>query len=249
MKIYSMLWACLLMAAPDAHPQVNAEEEVPVQVQMKVYRVYGDISGDTSLTENLWHGLDRDKIAARQGPYIFFTLAQLTLADVHLDANSQGWSWDGESEPPSGKRVELIAAPTVLVNDGQPFSVEVASEKPIEYFEKRPDGLFEWKQLLATTGYSVSATVERGKGGRLLLRDFLRKATTIEKRKKLEGVSLDVGEPILRTDEDEITIAVQPNRYYGIEVLTEGYGLLLVQLRLTLHEPAVANEPHAEGPH
>ncbi len=89
-----------------------------------------------SLTENLWTGIDDNKLAAKRDPFSFFTLAKLAIAGVRLQADQNGWKWDGKNEPPSGSRVEQIAAPRILLVMPNTFCIQVGSDVPIQYFRK-----------------------------------------------------------------------------------------------------------------
>ncbi len=80
----------------------------------------------------------------------------------------------------------------------------------------------------------MTARVEKGKGNvdTIVLRNFSIETGLVEKRKPIEGVALDVGEPVLRVDQRIFTIAMKPNLDYGILFSTEGVGSLLLRLRL-----------------
>jgi len=201
---------------------------------LQVFRVRGDIVGETSLTDNLWEGIKGEDLEAIKGPFSFFTLANLTVAGVKLRASQTRWSWDGKDQPDSGTRVELFAQPRLMVALGESFEIEIGSQQPIEYFEKRSDGLFELKTIHEQTGLALTATVEAGEAGRLAVRNLTITLRSIEKRKPIEGVSLDVGEPTIKTREYKISIAVKPGQYYGIQLATEGYGFLILRLRADL---------------
>ena len=201
-------------------------------LELQFCRVSGDISGETSLTDNLWEGIQGEKVEAVKGPFVFFTLANLTVAGVKLKADENGWTWDGQDRPATGKKVELIASPRVMVAMPNTFVISVGSPQPVQYFEKRADGLFELKTTQEEVGLRISARVEKGEAERIVLRDLTIGLRSIEKRKAIEGVQLDVGQPIVETREQKITVAVKPGRLYGIELLSEGYGCLLMRLRV-----------------
>lgn len=223
-------------APPPPLPKTALADTATSQVLLTFHliRVYGDISGETSLTDNLWSGIKDEKLEAQKGPFTFFTLAKLTVAGVKLRADESGWTWDGEEKPSKGKKVELIASPRVMVALPNSFKIAISSEQAIEYFEKRPDGLFELKMAREETGLSVSGIPEMGESGRIVLRDLTIGLRSVEKRQPIEGVSLDVGRPIVETREHKTVIAVKPNRDYGIEFITEGYGFLIMRLRVDL---------------
>lgn len=223
------------------HPALpSAPADIPrgpnaVGIRIWLSRIHGDVSGEMSLTDALWEGVNGGETNAHQGPYSFFTLAKLTIAGVKFQADQNGWKWDGKDEPPSGGRVEQIAAPRILLAMPNSFFFQVGSDVPIQYFRKRPDGLFELALAdQSTTGMIVTALAEKGKADRILLRDFSIGTRLVEKRKPIEGVNLDVGEPVIGTKETKITIAVKPNLDYGILFSSDGIGSLLLRLRLDM---------------
>lgn len=238
----------LALAAPadaPAPPLPVANEAIRVPpgqtaalIQFTLYRVRGDISGETSLTDNIWEGVEGadPKAQARKGPYTFFTLAKETVAGVKFQADQNGWKWDGKDEPPPGSRVETVTRPRIIVvmPSSSDFVVQIGTRDPIQYFQKRPDGLFELHAVYKMTGLSISAKAEKGQAGRVLLRDLSIGTRLVEKRKPIEGVSLDVGEPIVSAKDHQVTVALKPNQDYGFLLLTDGMGALIGRLRVEL---------------
>jgi hypothetical protein len=225
-------------ALPHATPADAPRGPDVVTVKIWLYRVPGNMSGKISLTDNVWEGTDGDKAADEEGPYRFFTLADLTVAGVRLQADQHGWKWDGKEAIPSGSRVEQLAAPQLVVKMPNAFRFEVASDVPVQYFRKRADGLFELAQADQPTGLVAFSRVEKGAAGRILLRDFSIGTRVVEKRKPIEGVTLDVGEPVVSTTEKKFTMAVKPDLDYGVRFFSEGAGFLLLRLKLSFANPA-----------
>jgi len=206
--------------------------------------VRGDISGETSLTEDMSPGIEGQELGAKKGPFTFFTIAKLTVDGVEFRADENGWTWDGKDHPPSGKRVELIARPKVitLLNDpNNACKILIQSEQPIEYFEKRPDGLFELRRDDEQIGLSLAFSVAEGKSGRVVLRDLTIGLRSVEGRSPIEGVTLDVGRPIVRARKSKMTISVKTGRDYGVCLRTEGYGNLYIRLRVSRVPPGRTN--------
>jgi hypothetical protein len=219
-------------ALPAAPADVSRDPNAVV-VRVSLYRIRGDISGETSLTDSIAEGVDGGKSLVKKSPFSFFTRAKLTIAGVKFQADQNGWKWDGKhDEPPSGSRVEQIAAPQLVVVLPNNFGFLVDSGVPLQYFRKRPDGLFELGQVSQATGLKMTAHVEKGAAGRILLRDFSLETRFVEKRKPIEGVTLDVGEPVIIAREAKMTVTVKLNQDYGIMLSSEGMGSLLLRLRL-----------------
>lgn len=230
-----------LAAVPPAPVRVNLPEGVPpdqkqVMVSLEMYRIRGDISGNTSLTENLWQGV-RSSPKPGEEPFSFFTLADLKVAGVELKADEKGWTWDGNSKPPEGAKVDQLASPRVLVLMGQSFEISIGSQQPIQYFEKRADGLFELKTVPEPTGFSFSGKVSEGGNDDLIVADLDFGLSSIQKRQPIEGVTLDVGLPVIDKQEFSTKLAVKPSQYYGMQLSTQGQGFLILRLRLDAVEP------------
>lgn len=101
-KSFALVFVASLWCASDCRrsrkPQICRHSEDCI------YRVAGDISGDTSLTDDIFEGLPRPDPLTKS-PYTIFTLAKLTVGGVKLEADVDGWKWDGQEEPPPGRRV------------------------------------------------------------------------------------------------------------------------------------------------
>jgi hypothetical protein len=205
-------------------------------VDVSVYRVNGDIGGEMSLTEDIEAGMGE---AVRKRNVSFFTVPKLTLAGVKLEAGPKGWTWDGKDRPPAGGRVEELASPRVAVAPSQSFQILIGSDRPIQYFERRPDGLFElkeksFKETATQPGLFLSGRIEKGDPGLLVLRDLTLELRTVEKRKPIEGIALDVGEPLLTVRKEVVTMAVKPGKEYGILFMGENLGGILLQVKADL---------------
>lgn len=210
---------------------VSAEQRAFI-TEAEFYRVRGDISGRTSLADNIWSGLFQKKSQAKKEGFTLFERAELSVADVELKADERSWMWNGQDKLPTGKGIELVSHPRVLSNMGERFAVRIASEQPIDYLERRPDGLFELKRSNVPLGMRFEGRLDEGDSGRLVELNLTIMANFVVKRRPIEGVTLDVGAPIVHTEEYETTVTVKPGRYYGLLLSTEGQGGLIVRLRV-----------------
>jgi len=228
-------------AAEPAPPLVPAAaEDAPkeaYEVRIQVYRLFGDIAGETSLTDYIWGSMDKTSTGATQGRITFFTLANLKIGDVQFKADESGWTWDGLTTVPVGRKVEMIAAPRVMVGADAPFTLMVGTDQPIEYFVRTSGELFQLKKSYEETGLKITGSVRKGAEGRVALSDLKIALRSIGKRAPIEGVALDVGAPIIQAQDYAISVAVQPDRAYGMLVRTEGYGSLLVRVQAAVHTP------------
>jgi hypothetical protein len=231
----SLLWCTQVMADDQ-----NGSKPI-ASLKTTLYRVAGDISGDTSLTDDIFEGLARPDQQAKS-PYTFFTLAKLSVAGVKLGADTRGWKWDGQEEPPVGHRVQRVAKPTIKSRiPEESVWMKVDSADPIQYFHKREDGLFELRVSSENVGLTISSAIEQGVSERLVLRDFTISTSFVEKRKPIEAVSLDVGEPILSRATDNATVALKPGVNYGILLTSQNTGLLLIRMQIEIKVSTAAS--------
>lgn len=203
-------------------------------------------------------GMDLVPAQASFSSLSLFTEADLMVAGIRFHADERGWTWDGKPSPPPGGKVEVLAAPKVVLIPGNSFVIGIDPQQPVQYFERRPDGLFELKTLNEQTGLTISAIVEKIPSGGTVVQDFdgdgdadvyianarhsapdrivLRNLTialrSIHKRLPIEGVNLDVGLPEFGSREIKTNVSLQPDRDYGIQLATEGQGFLIFRLRV-----------------
>lgn len=203
-------------------------------LELAVYRLRGNISVKTltigSVPPKVEFG---EKAGLMEGPLVFLAPTNFIIAGMELRASENGWTWDGQKHPPYDAKVEIIASPRVMVCSKNSFEISVGSQQPLEYFEKRPDGLFELKSLDEETGLTIKANVAEGDRDRIILRDLTIRLRSIEGREPIEGVSLDVGRPIVGLRELLTTIAVHPGRDFGILLGPKASGSLLVRAKVS----------------
>jgi hypothetical protein len=236
----SLIIAVVCLTVLSAFSSVVSAEPRAFFIEAVFYRVHGDIvevklhraRGKVSLPGRIGSRLFRKRTQSKKEAFVLFERAELTVADVELKADERGWTWDGENSPPNDGRIELIADPRILSPAGESFAFEIRSERPIQYLEKRPDGLFEMKSSLVPLGLSVRATVEEGKSGHITVRNWKISANLALTRRPIKGVTLDVGPPIIHAEQYETTVTVKPGRYYGLLLSAERQGGLIVRLRV-----------------
>jgi len=213
-------------------------------VEFQVYRVQGNITAEGLVKAvSSAVGLDRGISPSTEGDgALVFTSGVLEVAGIKLRVDEKGWTWDGKSSPMDSKKVVLLSSPKVIVLSGTPFEIWIGSEQPIQYFEKLPDGRFELKTMAGKTGLGVSGAVESAQPGQVILRDMTIQLRSIESRVPIEGVDLDVGQPIVVSRECKASLCLSPGRDCGILLRTEGYGTLIVRVRVSLVKSEGASE-------
>lgn len=239
MTVNTVTWITVLTAVAALSPRTTCGQD-QVMVAFEVYRIRGDASGQVSLTDHIWTGQAPD---VKGGRASFFTVANLKVAGVEFRAGEEGWTWNGKDRPPENsidrllpfgilRAIEKVAAPRVIQLAGQAFSLSVTASEPVEYFRQRDDGLYEHRVSKEAPGIVISSRIEEGKNGRIILKGLTLRAQTVTERKPLDGVGLDVGEPVFAAETIKTTVALKPEQDYGIQIVTKKEGILLVRLRV-----------------
>lgn len=230
-----MLFALALGAA--------AAEPEDVQITTQIFRIRGNISGDTSLTDNIWAG---QAPKGEEGKSMnFFNSAKLSVAGHRLSVNESGWRWDdkpmvlGAGLPAPEPNVMAIATPRLIARLGQNAAIDISTKQVIEYFAPHGDGLYELKLSQLVTGLSLTTMPRQGRAGRIHLSGLTLTSRMVEKRKALAGTSLNVGEPEVNTRTLTADVELKIGKDYGFFFFTnDGQGTLLVRLRVEAAPPA-----------
>lgn len=228
-----LLAASLGYAKDDAAKQ---EQKEAVLLEITLYRVNGSVSGDFSLTDSIFDGLD-SPTAEQKKAFTYFTIANTKLGSVRFVADDDGWTWDGKKEPTAKGKVSTVCAPKLMVNVGQEAKMTIGGvvidstdEKPTQYFEQRPDGLYELKAGMIELGMSVGTTVERGEGERINLVDL---AITFRTLETITNELYKTGVSVVAHREYKTTVALQPGRDYGLMIRTQSQGMMLARIRVS----------------
>ena len=211
-----------------------SEEEKNIKIYFSVYRVNGDIEGrGLSLTDDIYSGIDSPN-AEQKKCFNFFTktIPTSSIADTTLEADFSSWKWNGETKPPKNSNVQQLGSPMVVTSPGYTAEIQVSSV--MQYFNKRPDGLYELKNSEEPAGISIIVTPEKGPNDRILLKDMTIMVRTVKEREKISGVDLDVGPPVFNVAKGDISINIKPDQYYGAVFKSNGQGVFLIRIRAEL---------------
>lgn len=226
--------AFLIAAVMPPRPAAAAEPEA-VRITAQFFRILGNVSGDTSLTDNIWAGAVPKPEEEKE--FAFFTIAKLTLADHRLIVDDKGWHWE-DKQLLFGGGVLLIASPTILTLLGKEVEISVSSDQALEYFIPKGGPLYELKKIQKPMGLGLKVTVEKDTADRVHLKDLTIFSRLVETRKPLEGTTLNVGEPVVKSKEHKADLHLKLSKDYGFQLLmNDGQGFLLGRLRV---EPASA---------
>ncbi len=230
---YILTFSMILISTLIAFGQENNDI---VFIKFDIYKVLGGIAGDTSMTDNVWEGINKSTKLKPIEEHKFFDTTDLTVAGTHLLTNEKEWTWNGKEKPPETGGIELLSSPAVIVRIHESFAIESGSEVPaMQYYEKRSDGLFEIKSMdpdnCVNTGFRISSRIEEGPSNRIILKDFFFEMSSIDFREKIDGVDLDVGKPVIIKKEIKTDLAIKPDCNYGLLVRSKGEGALIIKFR------------------
>jgi hypothetical protein len=258
---------CFVFSTVCARGQAQEDPAAPASssrteqylLDAQIFRIDGPFKGDLSRARMTVSGtevLDSDAPSTEDPGRIltFFTEGTLRIGDDALEVKKEGWFWKGVLPIPFGagldqvagmlgKSISLIASPRLVTLAGMSGTISITSQQRIQYFERVEDDLYRLKYFNGDTGLTLSTSVEPAGPGKLMLRDFTFEQRIVEERKPVEGVVLNVGEPILRARTIRATLEIDTGVSVGILAHPKGSdGLLLIRVRVEpVPEPGSAD--------
>ncbi|HUW20794.1 MAG TPA: hypothetical protein VMW16_15960 [Sedimentisphaerales bacterium] len=218
-----------------------AKAKNQIQVQCQIFRLEGNLPSKTFVDEPIWTTDETPK--ELKNKVIVFSRGWFKLGKDRLEFK-EGRCFLNKTELPLAgpekvklpeQLIRMIYRPVVIEmaeHSGGEISIEPT--QPIQYFEKRADGLYELKEMELQTGLYVKITeaVEEEDKGYIRLTDIIMTIRLVGSRERIEGVNLPVGRPILSEEEYVFYFRVRPGKDYGILITPErGQGGLLIRLR------------------
>jgi hypothetical protein len=228
--------AALLVCSPSA----QARKDNIIQVRLQIFKFTGSLPGETGADEPIWTTDDvPDKV---EGEVDVFSRGSFEIGEDKLQFKDGRCFWNKKEIPIAGpeefklptERIQLVYAPVVEMPEHGERRVEIKSKQPIQYFEKRADGLYELKEIQLATGLDIEITEASEDEGRgyIELEDLLMRVRSVEKREKIPGVNLSVGKPVLGEQKYELYFRLRPGKDYGVLITPKNrQGGLLVRLR------------------
>jgi hypothetical protein len=219
----------------------EGDEENRIQVQCQIFRLAGNIPSKTFVDEPIW---TTDEAPEKlKNKVIVFSRGWFKLEEDKLEFRDGGCFWNKKEIPLAGPEkiewpeelIRMVYSPVVLEmeeHSGREFRIEPT--QPIQYFERRSDGLFELKEMELGTGlhFNITEAVEEEDKGYIRLTDIEMMMRSVVSRERIEGVNLPVGRPILSEEQYVFYFRVRPGKDYGILISPEqGQGGLLLRLR------------------
>jgi hypothetical protein len=218
-----------------------AEGNNRIRVEFQILRLAGDVPSKTSVEEPIW---TTDDVPEKlKNKVVVFSKGWFKLGEKRLEFKDGTCFFDKKEIPLAGpEKVKLpedmiimFDRPVVIETDehsGGEMSIE--STQPIQYFERRSDGLYKLKEMELRTGlyFNITEAVEEEDKGYIRLTDIEMTMRSVGSREKVEGVNLPVGRPILSEEQYVFYFRVRPGKDYGILINPEqGQGGLLLRLR------------------
>jgi len=200
-----------------------AEQTSQFLIEMRLYRIMTNIT-DSGLISQILPG------AAGS-----FQIVHEKLDDVELTMEGETLTWNGQPEP-DNPRIERVAGPSALTLEGEEAKIAIGQEARLQYFERGEDGRFDLRTLNGETplGIMISVTPRRSAENPDVVNvDLSFKSTWVQEREKVEGVDLDVGKPILRTQSVQDVIGARLNEWVCYQTHVPSRGYLYVFMRVT----------------
>lgn len=206
-----------------------AEEEAPrsqLRVEMQIYQVLTNLTGN---------GQSSRTLPGDEGSY---QILHVKLDDVALDMEGRTLTWDGEPFP-SHHAIRNLARPSMILFEGQEVGMHVRANEPVEYLDRREDGLFELKTLDTEEsnrlGIATSLTVRRSMQRStepVLEIDMTLSYRWIGGRERIEGVDLNIGKPVLSTKTLDCFFGARPDEWvcYRTAIRSQGYIYLFMRV-------------------
>ena len=218
-----------------------AGEHNRIQIQCQIFKFTGSLPGKTFVDEPIW---TTDEAPEKlKNKVMVFNRGWFELGRDKLEFKNGHCFWN-ESEIPisnpgkiplPAELIRMVYRPVVIdIPEHSRGSVSIESTQPIQYFERRDDGLFALKEVELPTGLEIEITeaVEEEKKGYIALTDIIMTMRSVGNRKRIKGVNLSVGYPILGEEKYRFYFRVRPGKDYGILIRPEqGQGGLLLRLR------------------
>lgn len=218
----------------------EGKEKNRIRIQCQIFKFTGLLPGKTFEDESIW--TTEETPDALKDRVTVFSQGWFELGKDKLEFKDGKCLWKGKAFAIEGEQkvklpedfIKLVYSPVVTMDEHSPGGFEIKSTQPIQYFEKREDGLFELKEMELATGLDIEITepAEEEDKGYIRLTDMIMRMRSVEKRERIEGVNLSVGRPVLSEQKYEFYFRVRPGKDYGILIRPErGQGGLLIRLR------------------
>ena len=219
---YAVATAFTLVLAT-SFASVSAEEKSSARecsFEARIYQVLTNVTG-AGLTSHTLPGMNG-----------WLQIIHQRLDDVELVMEGGTLTWNGQPAP-DNPRIICIASPTITTLEGEPANVAIGSEGPLQYMTRKQDGLFELKttDTNGIIGLSLSVKPTGFIGDNLLNCDLSFRYLWVKDREKIEGVNLEVGQPIIGRVSTEGAVQMRLGEWSCYQTQVESEGSIFLFLR------------------
>ncbi|MHC4575472.1 MAG: hypothetical protein ACYS76_15330 [Planctomycetota bacterium] len=218
----------------------EAKEENQIRVQIQIFKLTDIYPSRTFADEKIW--TTDEPPEKLKNKVTVFSRGWFELGKDKLEFKKGRCFWNKTEIPITDPKklnlpedeIRWVGSPEIVMRERGAGSFKVESQQPIQYFEKRADGLFELKEVELPTGLDIEITEadESRKHGHIMLTDIIIRMRSVERREKVEGANLPIGFPILGEQKYVFYFRLRPGKDYGILIRPEhGQGGLLLRLR------------------
>jgi len=234
-SLYILLGIFLLVPT-----EAFADEDNQIQVLFQIFRINGVVKSDISEDKDLWIDDLPDELKGMvkifsEGSFDFGTDKMVFKKEKACRFNGKKMPMEASMKPKRfNSKISRLFTPEIVLYEHSSGNFNVEAAQPIQYFSKRPDGLFELKEMELSTGLyiEIGKGIEDEQKDDILLSGIKMTIRSVEKRELIEGVNLSVGKPVLSEQKYDFSLRVDPGEDYGILIKPKnGLGALLLRLR------------------
>ena len=238
MKRLPLLLSVVAVAVCAANAE--AREGNRIRIECQIFKLTGNFRAETRRDEQIW--TTDEPPEKLKNVVTVFNRGWFELGEDRLEFKDGRWLWKERPLPIGAKervslpedKITIVYQPLVVeMEEHSSRTVTIGSQQPIQYFEKREDGLFELKEIELPTGLDMKIeAVEEEDRGYIRLTDIVMTMRLVESRETIEGVNLPVGRPILGEKKYTFYFRLRPGKDYGVLIRPQfGQAGLLLRLR------------------
>ena len=211
----------VLGAMPASPDETTGKQYV---FQVSIYQVFTNITGNGLISQTL------------PGVSGWLQIIHEKLDDVELVMDGDTITWNGKSAPDYARIVPLTT-PTVSTPEGQRATIVTKTSGPAQYMTRKEGNLFELRTVAGEQDTEPGIVMlllpsPSDRAGHINC-DLQFSYTWIKDRKKIEGVSLPIGEPIMSGSETNGNVMMELGKWSCLTMSTDSQGHLYVFIKCT----------------
>ena len=203
----------------------RTDDEGKMRFRFQIFILTGsllELSDADEIFEEVWNG-DDDQLKLLKKNIQIFDAGYFRFGSDKLRIRKDGMYWNNQivpfeenlSFPFPTNQIHRIYSPIVFLDQNELSTIKIDAQQSYQYFTKREDALFELKELELPTGLEITVRPKE-REDRARLDNMKISIRSVSNRDVISGVSLDVGKPILTTQEYDIRLKTEFNKMYAI---------------------------------